>query len=301
MSPRWPSNSRRALPETDLAAGAEHAAGLDEREHFAGRRVDGEGHRATSRGCRAGSASARPRAGCALDVAVGAGPRLEIEGCESAPWLRSRPSVLRSADRPGPQHLVAARPARSGLAEAPVAQAVGTALQIDFAVAKDDRAPRPRPLLAQAPPREHEDGLAEDGERPARIGPWRVLDPNAAEVNRRLQSAGKRHPHRVEVDVPSRAGGQYADRRAVRATTAEATSASTPSTATTPRTRATTRPRDGEAASRRTGPSSGGPYAGDGVAHERSSDIAHMSRETCFDRGKARLAENTPCLFHDPP
>ena len=176
---------------------------------------------------RVGNASApasRGRAGAAR--AVDRTPALArlASRSSSSRSCRKRTARALAVDR---EHLEAARPAIVGPAQAPVAQAVGAALEIDLAVAQHHELDH-RPLLAQAPPREH------------RRRRWRARRTAGVESAQGALSmrtprkwttgcsdAGERHPHRVEVDRAPRAVRSGGGRSAAPATTAGADGAST--------------------------------------------------------------------------
>jgi hypothetical protein len=87
-----------------------------------------------------------------------------------------------------------------GVAQAPVAPAVRLAQEMDLAVAQDH--PRDQPAAVVAMPGELEHGLAERGERPARIGPGRIGDAHAVERDLGRQRVGE--PERTRSKWTSR-------------------------------------------------------------------------------------------------
>ena len=104
-----------------------------------------------------------------------------------------------------------ARAAVLGVAQAPVAPAVGLAQQMDLAVAQDH--PRDQPAAVVALPGELEHRLAEHGERPARIGPGRIGDAHAVERDLGRERVGEAEAHPVEVDLASRGLAQVGAER----------------------------------------------------------------------------------------
>ena len=184
-----------------LRRAREDAAGFDKGQHLARRRRrwrTARCARCRESSSRVGSASppaSRRRAGAARVVARWA--VAFASRSSSSRSCRKRTRRVLAADR---EHLEAARPAIVGPPQAPVAQTVGAALEIDLAAAQDQERDH-GPVLAHAEPGEHRRRRLERGERPAAIGPRRVVDADAAKVDHRLQRAGERHPHRVEVDL----------------------------------------------------------------------------------------------------
>ena len=188
----------------DLPASTEGAPRFGKGQHIAGDGVDEKRHGAPA---AANGEPGRQRASGRVAVVgargnvVDAGFGLEVE---VEALVREANRRVLAADR---EHLEATGSAVFRLAQAPVAQAVGTPLEIGLAVAQDEQGDH-RPALAQAQPRKYRRRRIEGGERAAAVGPRRVVDSHATKVHRRLQGARERHPHGVEMDGPVRAGRQ---------------------------------------------------------------------------------------------
>jgi hypothetical protein len=90
------------------------------------------------------------------------------------------------------------------MGEAPVAQAVAAALEIDFAIAQHHERNH-RPALIEAAPREHRGRRSQHSERTRRVGPRRVVDVHPAQLDDRLERSRKTQPHRVDPDRAVRA------------------------------------------------------------------------------------------------